>query len=187
MMADAIDRIYRAVMQAFGRGRVTFVDDSGPVQMIQARFGPLEVIDNVPLPHDFGFTSHPPVGSDVLAAFLGSNRKSGVVVTVGSQAYRLKNLASGEVAIYDALGQSVHLTTAGIVINGGGLPMKIMNAPSITLDAPAVHVTGDLTVDGTVTAPSVVGTTNVTFGGISGIGHTHSGVQAGSGNTGAPA
>ncbi len=185
-MIAAIDRIYRCVMQAFGRGRVTFVDDSGPVQMIQARFGPLEVIDNVPLPHDFGFTSHPPVGSDVLAAFLGSNRKSGVVVTVGSQAYRMKNLKSGEVAIYDALGQSVHLTTAGIVINGGGLPMSITNTPGITLDSPAVHVTGSLSVDGTVTAPNGVFTTNATFGGKSGINHTHSGVQTGSGITGAP-
>lgn len=37
-----------------------------------------------------------------------------------------------------------------------------------------------------VTAPLITGTTNVTFGGKSGIGHTHSGVQTGGGNTGVP-
>jgi phage baseplate assembly protein V len=185
-MIAAIDRLYRCVMLAFGRGRVTFVDDAGPVQEIQARFGAREVIDNMPAPHDFGFTSNPPIGSDVVASFLGGSRKNGVVVAIGSQAYRLKNLKSGEVAIYDDLGQSVYLTRTGIVINGAGLPVKITNTPSITLDAAAVHVTGNLSVDGVVTAPTVVGTTNVTFGGKSGITHTHSGVQTGSGTTGAP-
>ena len=47
-------------------------------------------------------------------------------------------------------------------------------------------VSGNVTAQGTVTAPNVVGTTNVTFGGKSGVGHTHSGVQTGVGNTGAP-
>lgn len=47
-------------------------------------------------------------------------------------------------------------------------------------------VSGNVTAGGTVTAPNVVGTTNVTFGGKSGIAHTHSGVQTGPGNTGAP-
>lgn len=185
-MIAAIERLYRCAMLAFGRGRITFVDDSGAVQMFQVRLGPLEIVDNMPAPHDFGFTSNPPINSDVVASFLGGNRRQGVVVAIGSQAYRMKNLQSGEVAIYDSLGQSVFLTRAGIVINGAGLPLRITNAPSITLDAPVVHVTGNLTVDGTVTAPNVVGTSNVTFGGKSGIGHTHGGVRTGSDTSGAP-
>lgn len=185
-MIAAIERLYRCMQLAFGRGRVSFVDDSGAVQKLQVRFGKMEIIDSMPAPHDFGFTSNPPIGSDVFASFLSGNRSNGLVVAIGSQAFRLKNLISGEVAIYDALGQSVYLTQAGIVINGAGLPVRITGTPSITLDAPVVHVTGNLNVDGIVTAPTVVGTTDVTFGGKSCIGHTHSGVKAGPDHTGAP-
>jgi len=185
-MIAAIDRLYQCIMLAFGRGRITLVDDSGAVQMLQVKFGQMEIIDNMPAPHDFGFTSNPPAGSDVFAAFMGGNRKNGLVVSIGSQACRMKNLKSGEVAIYDALGQSVHLTQSGIVVSGAGLPMKIVNVPSVTIDAPTVSMSGNLHVDGTITAPNGVFTTDVTFGGKSGIGHTHSGIQRGTGTSDGP-
>jgi phage baseplate assembly protein V len=151
-MNDVILRIYRSIMLAFGRGRITFVDDSGSAQKVQARFGPLEVIDNLPLPHDFGFTSNPPTGSDVFASFLGGNRKNGIIVTVGNQTYRMRNLASGETAIYDSRGQSIYLTKNGIVVESAGLPITINNTPKVTINAsaeidfntPLLKVTGDI-------------------------------------------
>ena len=68
-MIGVIERLYRCVMLAFGRGRITFVDDSGAVQKLQVRFGSMEIIDNMPAPHDYGYTCHPPIGSDVFASF----------------------------------------------------------------------------------------------------------------------
>ena len=77
-------------------------------------------------------------------------------------------------------------------------------AGTVTITAANTHITGTLQVDGavttnstlatqgeitsavSVTAPNVIGSTNVTFGGKSGIAHTHSGVTTGTGNTGAP-
>lgn len=165
-MIAAIERLYRCAQLAFGRGRITFVNDSGPVQKVQARFGPLEVIDNVPLPHDYGFTSNPPLGSDVFASFANGNRSNGIVLAVGSQAYRMKNLASGEVAIYDALGQSIHLTHAGIVVNSAGLPITI---------------NGDITLNG-----GLVATGDVIAGGVSLVNHLTAGVKAGTDQSGKP-
>ncbi len=54
--------------------------------------------------------------------------RSGCVV-VADRRFRLKGLARGEVALYDDQGQSVTLTRAGIVVNGGGqlfsrMPLK---------------------------------------------------------------
>lgn len=144
-MIAAIERIYRAVLLAFGRGRVTVVDDTGPVQKLQVKLGPLEIIDGMPALHDYGFTSNPPVGSDVLVNFVGANRTNGVVVAIGSQAYRMKNLASGEVAIYDKLGQSVHLTATGIVIMSAGLPITING--DVQLNG-SLNATGDIVADG---------------------------------------
>jgi hypothetical protein len=55
---------------------------------------------------------------------------------------------------------------------------------TVTITAANTHITGTLTVDGTVTAPVVDGTTDVIFGGKSGIAHVHSGVSTGTSNTG---
>ena len=165
-MIGVIERLYRCVMLAFGRGRITFVDDSGAVQKLQVRFGSMEIIDNMPAPHDYGYTCHPPIGSDVFASFLGGNRSNGLVVSIGSQAYRMKNLASGEVAIYDALGQSVHLTQVGIVINSGGLPITI---------------NGDIQLNGSLNA-----TGDIVAAGISLGQHKHGGVRVGTDESGEP-
>lgn len=165
-MIGAIERLYRCMLLAFGRGRVTFVDDSGPVQKLQVRFGGMEIIDNLPAPHDFGFTSNPPIGSDVFVSFMGGNRTNGIAVTIGSQAYRMKSLASGEVAIYDSLGQSVHLTHGGIVIQGAGLPITI-------------H--GDIKLNGSLDA-----TGDVTAAGVSLVNHLTAGVKAGADQSGKP-
>lgn len=156
-MNGAIERIYRTLLLVFGRGRVTLVDDSGPVQRAQVRFGALEIIDDLPVPHDFGFTSNPPADSDALAAFVGGDRTKGLVVSIGSQQYRMKNLKSGEMAIYDSIGQSVYLSKTGIVINGNGNPVNIINAPHVFHDG--VNIGKD---------------------------HTHGGVSSGTSSTGTP-
>jgi hypothetical protein len=56
----------------------------------------------------------------------------------------------------------------------------------ITLNGVAIDEDGNVTAPGTITAPNVVGTTNVTFGGISGTGHRHGGIQTGNGTSGTP-
>ena len=79
--------------------------------------------------------------------------------------------------------QYVQFTPSGInVVSPTAVTIK---APSITLDGP-VTATSTINAATSVTAPQVTGTTNVTFGGKSGIGHVHGGVQPGSGNTGTP-
>lgn len=56
-----------------------------------------------------------------------------------------------------------------------------ITAPLVEINAPLTHLSGDLIVDGTV-----IGTTDVVAGSISGKSHTHSGVQSGTSNTGVP-
>lgn len=63
-------------------------------------------------------------------------------------------------------------------------PKVIIDSPSVTMSG-TLAVTGAITSAESVTAPMVTGSTNVVFGGISGTGHVHSGVQTGSSNTGA--
>jgi phage baseplate assembly protein V len=116
----------RRVLNAVGCGRVNTGNDSGRVQILQIQLSSNEIKDDTPRLAEFGFTSMPPVGSDAIVVFMGSDRSQGAVIATGHQASRLKNLKAGEVAIYDDQGQSVFLTRAGIVINGGGHPVTVI-------------------------------------------------------------
>lgn len=59
--------------------------------------------------------------------------------------------------------------------------VKITTPGTVEVDAPTVHMTGDLQVDGSITAQG-----EVTGNGIALSTHTHGGVQPGGGNTTAP-
>ncbi len=128
------------------------MDDGGAVQFVQMQLSQSETRDRTPRIAEYGYSSNPPDGADAVAVFLGGDRTNGVVIACGHQAYRMRGLASGEVAISDDKGQSVYLSAAGIVINGGGHPVTITNAPKITADSPLMHCTGDIRCDGQITA-----------------------------------
>lgn len=199
--------VYWMIVRALGRGRLTAVDDSGPVQSVQAQLSQSELRDGTPRVAEYGFHSNPPAGADAVLVFLGGDRTQGVVIACGHQKYRMTGLASGEVALADDLGQTVYLTRTGIVVKGAGLPMLITDTPQITLDTPLTHIKGDLNVDGNTTVTkNIVSDQNITATGdvadaggtktMAGMrtvynGHTHPvhGVAVGSGtvNTNQPA
>lgn len=143
-MKAYLDRTARRVMSALARGLVNLVNDSSGIQFMQVKFNPLQTIDNLPRCAEYGFTSNPPEDSDAVVAFAGGDRSNGVVIATGNAKYRMKQLATGEVAIHDNIGQSIYLTASGIVINGGGNPVTIMNTPQITADTLLFKCTGDI-------------------------------------------
>ncbi len=133
-MIGLVQRVVTRLQAMVGRGKVTLVDDIGDtVQRLQARFSALELRDGIPRLAEFGFTSRPPAGSDCVAIYVGGDRSNGVVIATGNQTYRLKGLGDGDAALYDSRGQSVWLTSAGIVVNGAGLPLTIKNTPTVSM------------------------------------------------------
>jgi phage baseplate assembly protein V len=64
----------------------------------------------------YGYTSNPHPGAEGIGLFFMGDRSHGAVICVGDKRYRLTGLKSGEVALYDDLGQVVHLTRDGISI-----------------------------------------------------------------------
>ena len=53
-------------------------------------------------------------------------------------------MRGGEVAVHDDLGQKVHLTRDGIVIDGAGLPVLFTNTPNIRMETDQLEVTGEI-------------------------------------------
>ena len=78
-------------------------------------------------------------------------------------------------------------TTAIEVRTFDGATKIGLTAGAVTITAANTHITGALQVDGAVTTNSTIAASgNITGNGTSLHTHTHSGVQSGSGNTGAP-
>lgn len=142
-MLEAIEKLTagargRAALMV-GRCILKAIGDSKSVQLVQAQLLAEEVHDDVERIQEYGFTSVPKAGAEGVVVFVGGNRDHGLVIAVEDRRYRLKGLASGEVAIYDDQGQKVHITRSGIVIDGAGRDVTIQNAP-------VVHVPQDLVV-----------------------------------------
>lgn len=153
-MKEAVERLYRRLLNIVGRSAITFSDDTDSLQRLQVQtvtYGGEAVNDDVPRVGEYGLASHAPLGADALLLFGAGDRANGVVIGVEHRQYRLKGLARGEAALYDDLGQVVHLTRAGIVIRGAGLPITITDTPQVTMEC-ALHVTEGITTDADITA-----------------------------------
>ena len=143
-MIENINRLARRILLMMARGTITLVDDSKPVQMLQVRVNGLELVPDLPRFAEYGFTSNPPTGTQALIASKNGDRNDGIVIATSNATFRMKQLASGEVAISDNIGQKVYLSAAGIRIDGGGNPVTITNTPKVRAETVLLDCTGDI-------------------------------------------
>lgn len=134
-LAKALGPMARRIGNLLSRGVVGFVDSARKMQSLQVNLLAGESKDDIEHFEPYGFTSCPKPGAETIAAFFDGDRSTGVVLVVADRRFRLTGLAAGEVAIHDDQGQKVHLTRAGIVIEGAGLPIKITDTPTVTIEA----------------------------------------------------
>lgn len=134
----------RRLGNMLARGVVVMADAATKMQTLQLRLRAGEAKDAVEHFEPYGFTSHPHGGAEHVTVFLDGDRSSGITIVVADRRYRLTGLAEGEAAIHDDLGQRVHLTRAGIVINGAGLPVTVTSAPKVRMETPLLECTGEI-------------------------------------------
>lgn len=189
--------IPRALQNLLGIGRATTIDDSNEVQTMQVTEGAAgsgfadRVIDKVKRVTEFGFSSAPPIDAEVVMFRRGGDRSCSMVIGTSHRPSRPRGLQPGDTVLYDVRGAVVKLTAGGLLIDAAGLPVVIQNASEVTIDAPTVHLTGNLVVDGTIAAAGTV--TGLSEGSEVEIGalrdaynaHKHTGVSSGSASTGA--
>lgn len=135
MSSNAIRLLWRRILLVIGRGRITLIDDSTPAQALQVRLGADEVKDAIPRAGEYGFVSHPPEGTDAIVIFVAGERTNGVVIATNNQTFRMRNLATGEVAIHDDKGRFVLLSAAGIHVQGNADPILAETAGPVTVNA----------------------------------------------------
>lgn len=143
MDLNAMERIYRRIQMMFGAGRVTYVNDSGTVQEMQVTMTGLETPDNRVRLAEFGFTSNPPIGSDVLALHVSGDRSDGAVFATNHQPSRPKGLLAGESMLYSEDGKYVYMmASGGIVVEAKGQNVVVNNAADVVWNC-----SGDFTLN----------------------------------------
>jgi phage baseplate assembly protein V len=137
------ESIFRRIQMMFSRGRVTYVDDSGPVQKLQVRLSGLETSDGRLRMQEFGFTSSPPIGTDVLGLHISGDRSAGTVFATNHQQSRPTGLVAGETMLYSQDGKHVYLTASGgIVVEAKGQDVVVNDAANVTWNC-----SGDFTLN----------------------------------------
>jgi len=157
------------------RGTVVLANSASKLQSLQMRLTAGEVNDDMEHFEPYGFTSNPLAGAEGIATFLGGDRSHAIVLVVADRRYRLQSLAAGEVAIYTDEGDRIHFKR-GRIIDIQTATLNIHASTAVNIDTPTLTQTGKIISQGDQVA-----------GGISQIKHVHIGVQAGNGQTGAPA
>lgn len=184
--------ISRRIALLAGRGVVRLSDDSGSLQTLQADLLKGETRSGLERFGQFGWTSRPPEGSELVALFFGGVRDHGVVVAVEDRSSRPTDLAEGESCAYNAHGVRILLKEDGsieITANGG-----------VKMTAATLELSGDLKVDGKIEAggkissdASIEAAAQISdaLGSMTEVrdlynAHTHLGVQSGSSATATP-
>lgn len=193
-----IDRI----RNLWGIGRMTLADDTGEMQLVQVTEGQAgkgigdRVTNLVRRVAEFGFTSVPPLDSEVLVARRGGERTMSMVIGTSHRPSRPKGLQPGDTGIYDVRGAKVMLTADGLVIDCAGLPAIVQNCSTLTLkatdkvkiDAPTVEILHDATVGGNmdVTGTLTADGTPIELGALRDAynAHAHTGVKSGTDTSG---
>lgn len=121
-----IDAIRREVRRAFASIRLPFFGvvrlAAGRSLQVQGMDG--ELMQDIQMIQQYGFASGVPLGAQVvILPLMGSSRHA---VAVASAGPAVRELAPGEVLIYNAHGHSILLDQSGIHING---PLFINGQP----------------------------------------------------------
>jgi phage baseplate assembly protein V len=135
------EAIANRVRMMIGRAIIGLVNDATKAQEVQIELLDEEIQDDAERYGNYGFTSVPHAGAEAVVVCVGGLRSHGIVIATEDRRYRLTGLADGEVAIYDDLGQKVHLGRDGIYIE---TDQKVtVNADSVEVNAETVAVTAE--------------------------------------------
>jgi phage baseplate assembly protein V len=100
------------------RGVIRRVDDAPKCQTVQASARSGEDLEGERF-QEFGLTSVPPVGTEAIAVQIAGTYDTEVIVATESREHRPRNMAAGDVVLYDAHGHQIRLVSSAIELGSG--------------------------------------------------------------------
>lgn len=138
----------QALKNMIGRAILNLINDAAATQTVTLEAQAGDVHDEVELFQPFGFSAHPPVGSEAVVVFVAGNHDHPIALCAEHKGTRRNNLAEGEAAVYNLWGHHITLYKDKCVIE---TPVFEVNAKqSVTIKAPKITLDGE--VDGTKSA-----------------------------------
>lgn len=163
------------------RGVVLLSNDATRAQSLQVGALAGETLDPVERFGEFGFTSRPPRGSEVLVVCLGGDRSHPIVVATENREARPRNLAEGDVGLYSAAGGAA---VVRLTLRASGV-LEITAPGGVTI-AGDVSIDGNLSVDGDASATGDVSDAAGSMQEIRDVFNAHTHTHGGSAGTTSP-
>ena len=138
-----INAILSRVKLLVGRGKLNTVSDAGNRQRLQFSSFKNETRGDVERVQNFGFTSNPLNGSDVLFVAIGGSRDHPVAIVVDDPRCRKHNLEPGESAMYNAFEHYIHIKNDG-TIEVSAVKLLVKASEKVRFETPKLEVTGDI-------------------------------------------
>lgn len=107
--------IRKKIFLVVGRGELKSVNNSKNTARCQGEFLKDELISDIEKMEDYGFTSNPEAGSQIVAIFVDGNREQGLVIRSHDRRYRPTDLQPGEVCMYHKSGSRVLMKADGSI------------------------------------------------------------------------
>ena len=146
--AQVAQSVSDGIRQAF-RGKLTLTQSGEPIQRVQVQGLADETLQEIEQLQQFGFTSYAPADTDVIVIPLGGDTSHGIVIASEHGSFRVKNLQSGEVAVYDESGSSIVLKKGKLIeMNCDTLHIKAKT--KIHMESPLVEASQVLTAQGQI-------------------------------------
>lgn len=167
------NQLKRKIQLLVSRGVVNIVTDSFKQQNLQVNLLAGETADDVERFQNYGHTSVPPAGSEAIVLSVGGKRQHLVAVVVDSKGTRLKDLKSGDSALYHLEGHYFILTNAQLAqlicknFRVGADEMILFETPQTHFVGNVDIINGNSSATGTSTASDHVS------GDISFLNHVH--------------
>jgi phage baseplate assembly protein V len=133
----------RRISLMLGRALLTAVSDANQRQLVQLAALAGEVKSDVERVQEYGFTSHPLPGAQVLFVSMGGNRDHPVAISVDDPRYRVKDLSAGEVAIYTDEGDKIVLKR-GNTVEITTQTLLVKAATKVRCETPLLECTGEI-------------------------------------------
>lgn len=137
-----------AVRQAF-RGTLNLVKSADNIQKVQVSGLADETLQDVELMQQFGLTSVPPAGTQVVVLPMGGETTHSIVIATENGSFRVKNLKSGETAVYDESGSSIILKQGRLIEIDCDI-LKITATTKVEISSPIVETDHVFTAQGQI-------------------------------------
>ena len=136
------------VRQAF-RGTLNLVKSADNIQKVQVSGLADETLQDVELMQQFGLTSVPPAGTQVVVLPMGGETTHSIVIATENGSFRVKNLKSGETAVYDESGSTIILKQGRLIEIDCDI-LKITASTKVEISSPLVETDRVLTAQGKI-------------------------------------